>query len=214
MFTSSVYADQQLTNVSKIIRLLPSNIPTATLNSFPDGYAMGYAFSHDGRLFASFFSGKADLKDFDRHTSGNIKVWNTQTGQLVYQTVVPNYFNTYHGGRYEIAFSPDDKLLLTRSGEKADFIIWHYTENNSIKKACQLGSQGEPENVLQFNKNNTIFLTKGVNFTKLCNTENEINLYPVSHNTWLENTSTKFLYDNKMLVIYNVRTANAPKPEI
>jgi WD40 repeat protein len=188
-----------------------SNIPT---NTSVIDYGMGYAFSHDGRLFASFFSGKADLKDFDRHTSGNIKVWNTQTGQLVYQTVVPNYFNTYHGGRYEIAFSPDDKLLLTRSGEKADFIIWHYAEDKSIKKACQLGSQGEPENVLQFNEINTVFLTKGVNFTKLCNTQNEINLYPISHNTWLENTSTKVLYNNKMLVIYNVRTADIPEPEI
>ena len=148
ILSSLAFAAPQPNNYSSVIPLLSSNIPNETADNQPDNYAMGFTFSHDGRLFASFFSGKEDLKDFDQHTNGTIKIWNTQTGQLVYQTVVPYYMNAYHGGQYDIAFSPDDKLLMTSSGEKADLILWNYAETNNIKKNCQLGSRGDSENVI------------------------------------------------------------------
>ena len=68
--------------------------------------------------------------------------------------------------------------------------------------------------LLQINESNNIFLAKGMNFTKLCTEQGEVNLYPVSHSTWFENTASRLLFNNKMLVIYNVRTVNVPEPRL
>ena len=205
MFTSSVYADQQLTNVSKIIRLLPSNIPTATLNSFPDGYAMGYAFSHDGRLFASFFAGK---RNADNHTNGSIQIWETKTGKLKYQTAIPTYYNTYRGDRYDIKFSPDNKMLYLASTPEAQVFIWQFTKRSKIEVLCYQSDRAEFSDVIQVAPNNKQLLMQGLSDTQLCTKETLTN--DKSHYAfgYYASDATSVLHNNKLLVIYNKKRMN------
>ena len=158
MLMPLAFADQQLAKPTTVIPLLPSNIPNETADHYPVGYAMGYTFSRDGRLFASFFAGK---RNDDNHTNGNIRIWDTQTGKLKYQTQIPHYYNSYKGDKYNIKFSSDNKMLYLAEASDAQVFIWNFTQRNAIEVICEQGDRAESYQVTQVAPNNKRLLLQG-----------------------------------------------------
>ena len=205
MNMSLAFADQPLTQHTNAIPLLPSNIPNETADHYPQGYAMGYTFSQDGRLFASFFAGK---RHYDDHTNGNIRIWDTKTGKLKYQTQIPHYYNSYRGDRYDIQFSPDNKMLYLASATESQVFIWQFTKRNKIEVICMQGDRAEFYDVIQVAPNNKRLLLQGFCYTQLCTKETLINgktRYSSGYASgFFHNEKTSaVLHDNKLLVIYN-----------
>ena len=205
MNMSLAFADQPLTQHTNAIPLLPSNIPHETVDHYPQGYAMGYTFSQDGRLFASFFAGK---RHYDDHTNGNIRIWDTQTGKLKYQTQIPHYYNSYRGDRYDIQFSPDNKMLYLASATESQVFIWQFTKRNKIEVICMQGDRAEFYDVIQVAPNNKRLLLQGFCYTQLCTKETIVNWqtrYSSGYASgFFHNEKTSaVLHNNKLLVIYN-----------
>jgi WD40 repeat protein len=198
------FADQPFTKPISTIPLLPSNIPNETADHYPQGYAMGYTFSQDGRLFASFFAGK---RRDDDHTNSNIRIWDTQTGKLKYQTKIPHYYNSYRGDRYDIKFSPDNKMLYLASATESQVFIWQFTQRNTIEVICTQGDRAEFYNVIQVAPNNKRLLLQGFSYTQLCTKETLVNGKTRYSSGFFHNEkATAVLHENKLLVIYNKKT--------
>ena len=216
MNMSLAFADQPLAKHANAIPLLPSNIPSEILDIPSDvqlDYAMGYAFSHDGRLFASFFSGKEGW-DFGKRTGGSMYLWDTKTGKLKYKTDIPHYINYYHGSNHDIVFSPDDTMLVSSNASEGDILSWQFTKAKYAKVLCHVYDRAILDEVTQISANNNIVLLGNVNSATLCGTKPELE--------WLYSEATGVLNKNHLLLIYNIGSdellstdllKNAKKPQ-
>ena len=199
------FADQPLTQHTNAIPLLPSNIPHETTDHYPQGYAMGYTFSQDGRLFASFFAGK---RHYDDHTNGSIRIWDTQTGKLKYQTQIPNYYNSYKGDNYNIKFSPDNQMLYLAEASGAQVFIWDFTQRKTIEVICEQDDRAEMFKVVQVASNNKQILLQGLSSTDLCTKELFANKQTRYRSGFYHGDATSVLHKNKLLVIYNKKRSD------
>jgi hypothetical protein len=195
MFLPLVYAEQPPAKLSSVIPLLPSNIPNLITDTKPD-YAMGYAFSQDGRLFASFFSGKEGW-DFGKRTNGSMYVWDTKTGKLKYKTDIPHYINYYHGSNHDIVFSPDDTMLVSSNASEGDILSWQFTKTKHTKVLCHVYDRAILDEVTQISVDNNIVLLENVNSATLCGTKPQL--------TWFYSEATGVLNKNHLLLIYNIK---------
>jgi hypothetical protein len=194
------FADQPFTKPISTIPLLPSNIPNETADHYPQGYAMGYTFSQDGRLFASFFAGK---RHDDDHTNSNIRIWDTKTGKLKYQTQIPHYYNSYKGDDYKIKFSSDNKMLYLAEASGAHVFTWHFTQHKTIEVICDQGARAEMFKVVQVASNDKRLLLQGLSYTELCTKELFANKQTRYRSGFYHGDATSVLHKNKLLVIYN-----------
>ena len=199
------FADQPLTQPANAIPLLPSNIPHETADHYPQGYAMGYTFSQDGRLFASFFAGK---RHDDDHTNGNIRIWDTKTGKLKYQTQIPHYYNSYKGDNYNIKFSPDNQMLYLAEASDAQVFTWHFTQRKTIEVICEQADRAEMFKVVQIASNNKRLLLQGLSYTQLCMKEMFANKQTRYRSGFYHGDATSVLDNNKLLVIYNKKRSD------
>ena len=199
------FADQPLTQPANAILLLPSNIPNETADHYPQGYAMGYTFSQDGRLFASFFAGK---RHYDDHTNGNIRIWDTKTGKLKYQTQIPHYYNSYKGDSYNIKFSPDNQMLYLAEASDAQVFIWDFTQRKTIEVICEQDDRAEMFKVVQVASNNKQILLQGLSSTDLCTKELFANKQTRYRSGFHHGDATSVLDKNKLLVIYNKKRSD------
>ena len=193
------FADQPLAKHASLIPLLPSNIPSEILDIPSDvqlDYAMGYAFSHDGRLFASFFSGK-EGKDFGKRTDGSMYLWDTKTGKLKYKTDIPYYINYYHGSNHDIVFSPDDTMLVSSNASEGDIISWQFTKTKHAKVLCHVYDRAILDEVTQISADNNTVLLGNVNSATLCGAKPQL--------TWFYSEATGVLNKNHLLLIYNIK---------
>ena len=163
------FADQPLAKQASVIPLLPSNIPS---DIQPD-YAMGYTFSHDGRLFASFFSGK-EGRDFGERTDGSMYLWDTKSAKLKYKTDIPHYINYYHGSDHNIVFSPDDTMLVSSNASEGDIISWSFTKAKHAKVLCHVYDRAILDEVTQISADNNTVLLGNVHSATLCGTKPEL----------------------------------------
>ena len=134
-------------------------------------------FSPDGAILAtSSHLRDADPEAKDIWLGGDIRLWDTATGELRHKLERPNA----RGTRHNIAFSPDGRLLAAPNGREGETLLWD-TATGTLQHT--LPGSGEPVFVLAFFPNGT---------TLACGcADNAVRLWDVTTGT-LKRTMTEF----------------------
>ncbi len=107
-------------------------------------YVTSIAFAPDGATFAT----GSHLRDADPEAAnvwrgGDVRVWDTRTGERIHRLVRPN--DT--GCRHNIAFSPDGTLLAAPDGREGDVLLWDTASGALVRTRP---GNGEPAFALIF----------------------------------------------------------------
>lgn len=177
----------------------------------------GYAFSHDGRLFAFYQSGK-ELEE-GIYEGSTLQIWDTQTGKLKYNTTLPRHQAGGSHRRYSvpIVFSPDNQMLVRASANPADMFIWPFTKTKQISVLCpSLGDWEDDAHLQEISQNQQLFFFTSINFDVICR-QREKALYYKKHDKYSEDSweinNAKVFYNSKPPFIYNIQPASSPPME-
>lgn len=174
-------------------------------------YNRGYTFSHDSRLFALFQSGK-EVSD-SQYTESTLRIWDTQTGQLKYQTILPQYEDSHLIRATPIAFSLDNKVLFRSGGRRADMFIWPFTQSDEVKLICSLGNLNDIQSVTGISNDKQQFLVSGVEYESVCRLSGSQLDYQKINTQRLWGAHTKVLHNDRLLVIHNIRSTKTPETD-
>ncbi len=183
---------------------LPDSDPSKTGSH----YNRGYTFSHDSRLFVLLQSGR-EVAD-SQFVGSTLRIWDTQTGELKYQTIIPRHQDSYPLRPIPLAFSPDNKLVFRSGGRQADMFIWPFTQSDKVELICLLGNLNDNQRVTGISKDRQHFLVSGVEYESVCQFNgNKLN-YQKINTQRLWGINTKILHNNRLLVIHNIRSTKSP----
>lgn len=177
---------------------------TSIITQLPEedvpGFNRTYHFSNDGKLFALLQIYEDDL--------ASIRIWDVESKELKYRSVIDNYADAAGGSYISLEFSPNDQTIFISGIVGYPLITWNFKKMVEVETSCQGYMGGGIQEISNDNRYYTA-KTHDSEFS-LCQPgiEGELANYKdwMPEEWWGKNTQT--LHNGKILTIYNYRLAS------